>query len=319
MSRSALMISAALAGFVTATPAMSGPELYQITPVQNSTLTTIFGVNDSGIATGSWYDGSGVEHGYVGPPDGSNYATFDDPNEPGPGTEPRGISDSGSVCGFGNSSGRSPKDFVTWERNSKGILTEATKNGTVLNDLCQGFNDSDAFAGGYVNSNLQMEAYLGKNAKYTKGVKLKGITNTGVAARGIDKAGDVAGWYYDTNGVPNGFLISGGKASTIDFKGASYTELEGINDKGEISGQYGDSSGDIHGFVYNIAKQTFKEIKITGAVSFVQAWGINNKGQVAVGSDIGYYIYCPSAKNCTFPGKAQPHKPPTRKSHPLLP
>lgn len=319
MSRRALMISAALGGLVGATPAMSGPDLYQITPVQNSTLTTVFGVNDSGMAAGSWYDASGVEHGYVGPPDGSSYVTFDDPNETGKGTEPRGISDGGSICGFANSSGRSPSDYVTWERDPTGTVTEVAKKGAVLSDLCQGFNASEEFAGSYVSSNLQLQAYLGKNANYAKGVKLKGISNTGVAARGVDKAGDIVGWYYDSNGVPNGFLISGGTASTIDFTGGSYTELEGINDKGVISGQYGDASGRIYSFIYSIANKTFKQLKIPHAKSFVQAWGINNKGQVAVGSDIGYYIYCPSERHCTFPGKRTPPKPPTRKLHPLLP
>ncbi len=92
------MISAAVVALM-AGPAAAKSELYQITNVPNSTSTNIFGINDSGIATGSWLDSSGVEHGYVGPPDGSNYTTFDDPNEPGPGTEPRAINDNGYITG----------------------------------------------------------------------------------------------------------------------------------------------------------------------------------------------------------------------------
>ena len=323
MSKHTLMISAALVGLMTASPALAKSELYQITPVQGSSSTNIFGVNDSGIATGSWLDSSGTEHGYIGPPDGSNYTTFDDPNQAGPGTEPRGISDDGLACGFGDSSSGSTSSYDTWERSAKGKITPVTKGSTVLNYFCQGFNGSDEFAGSYVNSNLQVLGYLGKSSKYTTGLKLKGIKNTGVAGRGVDNAGDVVGWYYDTNGVQNGFLIMGGKASTIDVKGANLTVLEGINNKGQISGQYQDTSGVTHGFVYTIKTGKFKEIKVQGAVSFVQTWGINDMGQVAVGSDAGYFIYCPSSKNCTFPGKAGSAKPaaqrPQLKPHPLLP
>jgi len=309
------MISTALASLLVAAPARS--ELYQIANVPNSTSTNIFGVNDSGIATGSWLDEDGVEHGYVGRPDGSDYTTFDDPNEPGPGTEPRGISDKGYICGFGDSSSGSVDTYVTWERNPKNTVTEITRKGTVLNYFCQGFNGRNEFAGSYANASLGVVAYLGQNEKFKKSVTLKNISNTAVGARGIDDAGDVVGWYYDTRGVQNGFLLSGGRAFTIAFPGANYTVLEGINNKHQIAGQYQDTSGVLHGFIYDISAKTFREIKVPGAVSFVQAWGINDMGQVAIGSDVGYYVYCPSSKNCF--GGNNSFKHPTWKLQPLLP
>lgn len=322
MSKHTLLISVALVGFVALHPAIAKPSLYIIGSVPNSISTNIFGVNDKGIATGSWLDTSGVEHGYVGSPSGSGYTIFDDPNEPRPGTEPRGISDGGYICGFGSSSTNKTASYVTWERDNNGTITEVTKGGTVLNSLCQGLNTREEFAGSYVNSSLATLGYLGRNAKYAKGVALSGITNTGVAARGVDNAGDVVGWYADTNGVQHGFLLSGGTASTIDVPGAADTELEGINNKGQISGQSKAPSGRIRGFIYTISTKAFKEIKVPGSYSFVQAWGINDKGQVAVGSDGGYYVYCPSSNDCTFPGKRvanQAAQKSTYRPQPLLP
>lgn len=303
MSKHTLMISAALVGLMAAAPAIAKSELYQITPVSGSTETNIFGVNDSGIATGSWIDASSVEHGYVGPPDGSNYTTFDDPNEPGPGTEPRAINDNGYIAGFGNNSSGSTTSDVPWERVPSGTITEVTKGGTLLNYLVQGLNKSNVFAGGYVNSKSVDVGYEGRNAVYKKNIKIGGIKNSGNAGRAIDDAGDTVGWYLDSSGLQHGLYITGGKPSTIDYTGAVYTVLEGINNKGQISGYYEDSSGILHGFVYTIATQAFKPIKVTGSTSFVQAWEINDMGQVGIGSDAGYYIYCPSAKNCSFGGK----------------
>jgi hypothetical protein len=49
----------------------------------------------------------------------------------------------------------------------------------------------------------------------------------------------------------------------------------------------------------------------------VQAWGINNKGWVAIASDAGNYVYCPSDKDCVATGSA--FRRPLQKLHPLSP
>jgi hypothetical protein len=106
----------------------------------------------------------------------------------------------------------------------------------------------------------------------------------------------------------------GGNAVTVDDPNG-VTNPEGINNRGEISGLYTDSSGNRHGFIYDIATATFTELTVPNA-SFVEVWGLNDHGQVAIdGLDSGTglfvgYIYCPSAKNC--PGGAAAVK------HPVL-
>jgi len=272
---------------------------FEVVPVANSQSTNIFGINDtgsSGVITGSWTDASAVEHGYVGPANGSGYVTFDDPNSPGPGTEPRGINDSGYVTGFSNSQNGSTGNDIPFERDPSGNITEITKGGALLNDLVQGINNkNNEFAGGYINASLQTVGYLGESGTYKKGIKLTGIGNTGYAARGINNKHEIVGWYYDSSGVQHGFLIAGGTARQLDPNEPNLASnvLEGINDKGTITGFWTDTSGIIHGYYYAMKTKTFHALKVHGSVSFVQAWGISDNGAIAIGSDAGYYIYYP--------------------------
>jgi hypothetical protein len=276
-----LMNSVALVGLMAACAApASAATLFQIIPVPGSASTNVFGINKSQTITGSWLDSSGVEHGYVGPAATGSYTTFDDPT---PGTEPRGLDNAGDVGGFANSQSGVTAEYIPFERSAAGtITTVVNKTGQDLNYLIQGFNKNGVFAGSYVNGSNVYVAYLGKSAKETKAVKLS-LGNTGVAARGIDDAG------------------SGGVATSIVYPDASEasTIMEGINNKGIATGQWTDTSGIVYSFTYNLATGTFKPIKIRGAKSFTQAWGINDVGEIAVGSDAGFYVYCTKS---TCPG-----------------
>jgi hypothetical protein len=325
MNRKTLMISAAAIALAAATCAMAASSPGQkgtfipIVPVPNSASTNVFGINDNNIITGSWLDASGVEHGYVGPLSGTKYKTFDDPKSPGPGTEPRAINNNGYITGFSNSSSGAIGSYVPFERDPKGNMTEITKNGSLLNYLAQGLNTNNEFAASYVNQSLTVVGYLGENGQYKKAVKLSGINNTGVGPRGVNSRGDIVGWYYDASGVQHGFLLSGGTATKIDYPGKNVasTLLEGINDNNIITGYWSDTSGILHGFFYQRKKQTFRNINVAGSTSFVQVWGVSNSGLIAVGSDAGYFIYCPAGVTC--PGGAHGTYKPLVKPKPQLP
>ncbi|MGH6889330.1 MAG: hypothetical protein ACREHF_09060 [Rhizomicrobium sp.] len=317
MKSQTLLVCAAVT-LLAAAPAAAKPYLYMITSVPNSMLTTIFDINDHGVATGSWYEANGIEHGYFGPPNGSNYQEFDDQTDPG--TEPRGIDNGGDIVGFDNSQSGSNESYIPFERTADGTITNVTKAGAPLNSLAQGINRKGVFAGSYVNTNLQFVGYLGRSGKYTGAIKLKGLKTAGIAGRGIDGAGDIVGWYYDTGGVQHGFYLPhGGSPQTVDYgeKKAVSTVLEGLNDEGVATGQYTDTLGNIHGFTYDVSTKTFHGIRVPGAATFVQPWGINDKGWIALGSDVGYFVYCPSLKNCV--GEPAAYRPPMQKLHPLAP
>jgi hypothetical protein len=319
MNKATMMLSvAAMALFagseVMAADALKGT-LVPVAPVPNSQSTNVFGISESGgasgVITGSWTDARAVEHGYVGPANGSSYTTFDDPKSPGPGTEPRAINNNGYVTGFSNSQNGSISGDIPFERDPSGNITEVTKGGTLLNGLIQGINNRRGeFAGSYINSSLQAVGYLGKDGAYKQGIKLKGFKNTGYAARAINNAGDIVGWYYDSSGVQHGLLIVGGTAQQLDPSEANLSSnaLEGINDKGTITGFWTDTSGIIHGYYYKMNSKKFTTIKVPGSSTFVQAWGVDDSNRIAIGSDAGPYIYCPHGTACP-PGARGSYKP----------
>jgi probable HAF family extracellular repeat protein len=94
---------------------------------------------------------------------------------------------------------------------------------------------------------------------------------------GIDGAGDVTGWYYDTQGT-HGFLLSGGTYTTLDYPGASNATANGINDLGKIVGYTYVNSAAV-GFLYDIQTQAFTQINYPGAQGTF-ATNINNAGAI---------------------------------------
>jgi hypothetical protein len=61
-------------------------------------------------------------------------------------------------------------------------------------------------------------------------------------ALGLDDAGNVVGFYVDSQGKEHGFLLQGTAYTSIDFPGAVATEALGTNNHGDIVGDYTDSA-----------------------------------------------------------------------------
>jgi len=67
---------------------------------------------------------------------------------------------------------------------------------------------------------------------------------------------------------------------TIDYPGATATEVHGINGQGAMAGRYIDVTNVVHAFT--LSRGTFTNIDVPGATES-EAWGINNNGDVAGG------------------------------------
>lgn len=266
-----------------------------VTNVTGSTSTSAFGMTDKNIVAGDYVDASGNTHGFVGPIDGSAYVTFDD-SASGASTQPRAIGENGSITGFDTLT------TASWERDSKGNLTPIMKGKTALNGVAQGINTKGLFGADYINTKGITVEYEGLKSKYKSAQKLS-IKNSGWAARGVDAKGDIAGWFYDpSTQLQHGVLILKGKATQIDFSGATYTVLEGINDHGIVSGQFEDSAAAIHGFYYVIKTKKFTQLDVSGA-TLTQVWGVNNNDVIAASSSAGSYVYCIKSKGCPSAGR----------------
>jgi hypothetical protein len=287
-----VLLSAVAVGslLLAASPVLAKGTWVPANPVQNSLSTTLFGINDTDIVTGAYEDSSGNTHGFIGPFDGSDYTSFDDP---GGATEPRAINDSNITDGYDTGT------LDTWYRTAKGKLTAVTKMGVALTNPAQEINSAGIFAADYVNAKGLYRGYLGANSKYKTTIKGLKIKNSGFAGRAIDTAGDVAGWYYDSSMIQHGYLIpKGGKVTGIDYPNAVYTVVEGMNDNGFVTGQWEDSSGILHGFYYVVSSGKFTSLDAPGATSDTQVWGINDSNVIAVSSDAGSFVYCMTSKGC---------------------
>jgi len=288
MTKTTMMISAAAVALAAGTSAMAGTWVAAV-PVKNSASMAMFGINDKNVITGDYTDSSGAQHGFVGPFDGSDYTSFDDPDGT---TQPRALNNKGAITGFDTGS------LAQWERFPKGYMKSITRNGKpVAQALAQGINSAGVFTGDYTTKTGVEVGALGQKAKYTSTFKLS-IKNGGYAGRSIDSSGNIAGWYFDpTTGLQRGFTIIGGTAKSVDYPNAAYTVGEGLNDNGIMSGQYQDSSGVIHGFIYDVSTKKFTSLDAPGA-TLTQVWGINNNNVVAVSTDIGSFVYCMSKTGC---------------------
>jgi uncharacterized membrane protein len=112
------------------------------------------------------------------------------------------------------------------------------------------------------------------------------------AASGINVGGDIVGAYYDARSTEHGFLLSGGKYTTINEPNAGPlgTFTTGINARGDIVGSYNDRKGNQHGFLLSSGKYT--TIDDPHAVGLTSAQGIDAQGQI-----VGQYFDASSVRH----------------------
>jgi len=264
----------------------------------NGAVTVLpFGINDNNIIAGGYTDSGGILHGFYGPPDGSNYTTFDLTD--GSQAEARAIRNDGSITGlsllggftFGEEFYRSPTGTIKMLKNP---------SGSIMDGVAQGGNDKDLYVGDYLDTDgVTRLGFKGKNGKYRGDFTLDVVGITSTNPRQINNKGQVAGGYIAAGGIQHGFVLKGKNLITFDAPGAvGVTTAEGINDSGQVSGLYTDGSGNRHAFVYDIRTGEFTAIDPGNGSTAQEAWGINNAGLVVFDTDSGAspYIYCPLRK-----------------------
>jgi probable HAF family extracellular repeat protein len=143
---------------------------------------------------------------------------------------------------------------------------------------------------------------------------------------GINNAGQIVGYYFDTAGDEHGFLLSPdlGLLGTIDVQTvipdakAGTTSARGINNNGQIVGTYEDTGGGHHGYVLSADLKSYEKIDDPNGIGDTFAFGINDAGSVVgyYGSKHGFVMSrtqppLPSAQVVTMAGA----RPMTNKKH----
>ena len=209
------------------------------------------GITDRGLVVGSYAESFlGRYHGFLY--NGRTYTTLDDPLGTG-GTYAYGINGAGLVVGrYIDHSGM--HGFV-YNPNGGTYTTlddPLATNGT----QAYGINSAGLIVGTYLVSDTPHGFLYNPNGgTYTTlddPLAANGFDNpfaaSGTVAEGINAAGQIVGYYADSNDDYHGFLYNGGIYTTIDDPGAFDTTAFGINKNGHVVGGRFDKFGD-HGFL----------------------------------------------------------------------
>ena len=138
-----------------------------------------------------------------------------------------------------------------------------------------------------------------------------GTVGTFVAS--VNKAGLTVGGYgpnLNTGVVSNyGFLLEGGKFTTIAYPGAAWTQPNAINDDGVIVGGYGHILEEEHGFKLTSGNTPPTSFDYPGAVRTFP-FGINNAGDIVgtwwdATTQHGFLLHKGVFTSIDFPGAAQ--------------
>ena len=96
------------------------------------------------------------------------------------------------------------------------------------------------------------------------------------AANQINNRGDITGWY--TDGTRHGYVLRDGVVETIDYPGATYTQVNGVSDTGVVFGHFKDAAQVVHGFI--LRDGVFAQIDVPGALNTFPYY-INTRGDVS--------------------------------------
>jgi len=148
-------------------------------------------------------------------------------------TEPGGINNAGVSVGYYVDTAGLDHGYIL---NGKKVTKLDDPNGV---GSTEGSNLSPdgaiTVAGFYTSSKTQLPTgFVWKNGKFTD-VPGPSTAKGGAYCSAINDSGEVVGYYVDSTGVYHGFLLKGGKYTTLDVPGAADTFATGINKKGEVS------------------------------------------------------------------------------------
>jgi probable HAF family extracellular repeat protein len=128
---------------------------------------------------------------------------------------------------------------------------------------------------------IHADAFLDVNGVYTT-FNVPGAEPDSTVATSINNLGQIAGYFVNSDGSPEGFVDTNGVFTTFapptpPFRG-SYFDVTGINDGGQIVGNASVGPSTVEGFLYTNGAYTI--VPLEGAVA-----GINDSGQI-----IGYEV-----------------------------
>jgi uncharacterized membrane protein len=251
------------------------PYTFTAIDIPGATFTNANDINDSGQIVGSYHDATGG-HGFVN--GGGPFTTIDVPFNLGGGlafeTFVTGINHRGQLVGQINP-GPTIQGFL-YKGGTFTLIQPPFFGGQVIAAVNR-INDRGQIVGTYGDGQVaSSRGFLDTHGIFTSinvpfAVPFPNPPGgeVNVLASGINKLGQIVGWYTDATGG-HGFLDSGGAFTQIDvpFAGATSTAIHGINRSGAMVGTYTDATG-THGFVESGGAFTQIDVPFAGATSTI--------------------------------------------------
>ena len=235
----ACVLGFVLAFAVVATAATAPSLTFKFTAVNvpGATSTFPYGLSDSGVIVGQYFDKNGLGHGFI--LDGKKVTTIDDgTNTACYGIDPRGVAIVGEY-GLSGATGFLYKDgkFIDIPGPAGAILSGAN-----------GINDAGEIVGYYFDSNGISHGFLLKGKTYTT-LDVPGAFATW--GSGINNDGSIVLSWVDSNGISKASLSDGKKYRTIDVPGAAGSVAEDISTAGDVGYSWWDSAKLLHGALFH--------------------------------------------------------------------
>ncbi|HWF00972.1 MAG TPA: PEPxxWA-CTERM sorting domain-containing protein [Caulobacteraceae bacterium] len=266
--------------------------------------TQVLGINNAGWMTGDVGFGyidpvthvetdTGAE-GFIRAPDGT-YTLFTAPGATF--TFGRAINADNTIVGYATGADNAFDTGTEFTRSSVGAVSVIQSGGVSLSGIAQGINSSGDIVGDYFTNafpNTYRVGFSLTGGSFSTGIAPDptfGGNAAATAERGIDDAGDRVGFLIDHSnpGQTYGWYKAAGGSLVLVSDSAYGTYLEAINNSGLAAGANYDVNGNAQAFIYSLSGGTYTNISIPGS-SYVQSFGLNDMGQVAVNSDVGSYV-----------------------------
>lgn len=285
----------ALAILLTA-PAASAATYVAIAEMPGGHLTTVQGINGKNQLVGYYYNTGASIHGFTGPV-GGPYDVFDVGTAR---TYAQAINNMGTIVG--SSDDVDDPTRTGFERYADGRTVTIKKGGKPIPDAeMYGVSNPGTFVGvGYLDGENHTSPFEGQKGKFTA------MVDTALhytEPHAVNASNVVVGFFYIPS-LEHGFILEDGVLTQIDYPddgNVNGTRLNGINDDGIVTGRWLDLHHRPHAFKYDMNTATFTPLHPPGT-PYSTAWGINEKGLIAMTSDIGSFVYCPNAKRCPASG-----------------
>jgi uncharacterized membrane protein len=205
-----------------------------------------------------------------------NYASIDYPGADS--TAGFTISSSGEIGGLA-CAGPSCQGFLFGSGQARSLVTPPGASSSYVTGIQRGvfllsgqYNDATGNAHGYVWDLLHPSNFAPIDPDS------KGVLFTEVAD--MNPAGNLAGWYFDLNGVGHGYVRINDFLTSFDLPGATFTAAYGISPGGDLVGTYCDASPICHAYLLRGGiSGALTTIDVPGAGE-TDAYGINPLGEI---------------------------------------